>query len=433
MTRDVKQSIRCIAAAGLISVSGVALAGSGGEITLIDFDTVPAGTEFHSDSIELVGNVNVHRRLTVEEIRFPDGSVQLTAPAAASQAGTGTIWVSGDGDPETNGTRLLDAVAGLSPGTSLVKLGPGTFHLGDQSLSLRPGLSLEGSGERLTRIVAFGGSTNARATVEIAEPASLSRLSVESEGGAGPGAPYEHAVAIFIHSTEADLEDVTAIAGGASRLNYAVRIDEADVEIHDVTASSTGGSIAYGITVKNVGEVALKGVEADASGGDENYAVFVINDQFLPGMKVILDRVEGRARGGTASHGLRVIDQADVRISGSTLTASEAVSNYGVSVFSTPPFTLDIDRSTLRAAGVDSYGLHASIASVKTQGASSPVITIDHSTISGEVHSIYEDVGMPILVGATRLEGGPARAEVGELRCVAVYDGEYRPLDDACQ
>ena len=52
--------------------------------------------------------------------------------------------------------------------------------------------------------------------------------------------------------------------------------------------------------------------------------------------------------------------------------------------------------------------------------------------MAGEVHTVYDDVGVPVLVAGTQLDGGPVHAALGEFTCVAVYDENYRPLDETC-
>jgi hypothetical protein len=71
------------------------------------------------------------------------------------------------GDPVASGAALLQALAGVVDAASdnpyLLKLEPGVYDLGSDSLVMKPFVDVEGSGEGVTRVTAIGAATPDRA------------------------------------------------------------------------------------------------------------------------------------------------------------------------------------------------------------------------------------------------------------------------------
>lgn len=334
-------------------------------------------------------------------LALQDPPVDATPAAAETR-----ISVAGGENPRTNGRRLLRALEGLEAPLEtpvLVKLGRGTFDLQGKSMLLESRIRLEGQNEELTRIVAAGGPfgpNDVRATVEIAGPASLAKLTVESAGGG-----QESAVAVLIRSGKAELVNVTATASGGKRLNYGIRIVRGDVELRQVTASASGGSVAYGISVKDFGRAAFLNVKAEASGADRNYGVFVLNEHDVPELSLELRGVEGKGRQGKTSRGLHIIGQGKVEVAArSTFEASGATDlNSGLSAYGQPPLFLDISNSTLRAEGGKSFGLELTGNAVRESGGRVVGgLKICNSTVSGGSGRVNQDAGVPGLAAAAR-------------------------------
>lgn len=105
-----------------------------------------------------------------------------------ASAATQTVHVEAiPGDPEASGNALIAAVNGLIDPSSqnrfLIKVGPGSFYLGNQGLDMRPWVALEGSGRELTIIKAEGTDELGRGTINAATNSEIRDLRVEASHG----------------------------------------------------------------------------------------------------------------------------------------------------------------------------------------------------------------------------------------------------------
>jgi hypothetical protein len=124
------------------------------------------------------------------------------------------------GDPPlVNGTALLNVLAGIDADFSnpfLIKLGPGIYALGATGLQMKEYVSIEGSGEKATKITAPASGIAyppTAATVMGANNAELRFLTVENT------ATGNYTVAILNTSASPSLIHVTATVSGGT-YNY---------------------------------------------------------------------------------------------------------------------------------------------------------------------------------------------------------------------
>src|SRR5207244_12524616 len=76
--------------------------------------------------------------------------------------------------------------------------------------------------------------------------------------------------------------------------------------------------------------------------------------------------------------------------------------------------------------GTNNYGVY------NTAYSGSYRVTIDNSTLTGSTNTIYSDPHYVTVVGASKLEGGPALPNGGKLTCGGVYAENYAFFPGTC-
>jgi hypothetical protein len=156
-----------------------------------------------------------------------------------------TVVVSPVGSDTEDGQALLDAISSITDASAskpyLIHIEPGTYDLGNGSLSMKPFVDIEGSGELNTLItsdVSTGGCHPG--TVDGADDAEMRFLTVQNTG---MGLCQ---VAIYNGSASPRLTHVTAKATGVGgSVNDAVRNETlSSPTMTDLTATASGGSVA---------------------------------------------------------------------------------------------------------------------------------------------------------------------------------------------
>ena len=226
-----------------------------------------------------------------------------------------TVVVSPAGTGVQNGQALLNALSGITGATEtnpyVLKIEPGVYDLGTQSLSMKPYVDIEGSGERATKVTAMSGY---RGTVQGANNAELRLLTVESVG-TGTG----HATSIYNDSASPRLILVTATASGATQ-NTGVDNMNSSPLMTNVTITASGGSNSVGVW----------------------------NDNSSP----VMTNVIATASAGGTSSGVVNIDSSPV-IKHSTLKGgAQAITQYGAGT----PKVVNSQLDGSRAAGIACFG-----------------------------------------------------------------------------
>ena len=114
--------------------------------------------------------------------------------------------------PQTNGTALLNNLAGITADANnpyLIKLGPGIYDIGTNSLQMKEYVDVEGSGENTTIITGHIG-IDSSGVVQGANNAEIRFLTVQNTGGG------TYAVAIYNDSASPKITNVTASASGGT-------------------------------------------------------------------------------------------------------------------------------------------------------------------------------------------------------------------------
>jgi hypothetical protein len=182
------------------------------------------------------------------------------------------------GDSLASGQALLDALAGINPGSCfgptedrwLLKVEPGIYDLGASTLVMKACVDIEGSGEATTRITragsdcpSFGSNVG---TVKISEQVELRRLTVENTGGT------TCAIAIYSDAaTNPRISDVAIRASGAVSQSTGLRVQDANPDVKRVTIRVYGSSQNIGVFVIGNSEPSLTEVDAVAIVGSQNW------------------------------------------------------------------------------------------------------------------------------------------------------------------
>lgn len=300
---------------------------------------------------------------------------------------THTLIVSPDADPAEAGRMLRQVVAGIADPSAtnayLVKIEPGIYDLGANSLFMRPYVDIEGSGEGVTTITAALGSGSG--TVVGANNSELRYATVKNTGEAG-----QQVVAIFSDSTSPRLDHVTAVASGGAE-NYGIHTSNGAIRLSYVTATATGGAQTFGVINFN--------------------SVMTVTDSAFSGA------------GAAVNYGLVSTAGGSMRMNSSTVTASGGTIAIGVRIYNGSHTLADMTISA--TGGTESTGIY------NGQKSSLPTTNVLQSRVTGSTNSIFS-IGGAIKVGASQLTGPAGTFDIGTIACVMSFSGSYSPLGPAC-
>jgi len=317
--------------------------------------------------------------------------VALTAAPYAQFAKTiyrRTVVVSPVGAATENGAALLNALAGLTGASVnnpyLLKIEPGVYNLGANSLQMQEGVDIEGSGEKTTIITAQAYSSMNAGTVMGANSSELRFLSVTNTGGGG--SPY--AIAIYYDSVNASakLTHVTA-AASTGPTNIAIRnVDSSPIMTHVTVLAGGPGDNSVGVWNDNSAPT-MTDVYIYASDSTNNYGVINLNNSWPK-----LTNVDATVTMGAGDcMGVRNTDSwATIRHS--VISVFECTNNYGI----------------LNDA---SSGLYT--------------VAIQNSQINAYPYTIQNNTGYTTNVGASQLEWGAVNLLGGTVTCYGCYDENY--------
>ena len=322
--------------------------------------------------------------------KFPASVLPWPVANGARPAGdayTHTLIVHPDPDIYKAGTALTSVIAGITDNSAtnpyLVKIEPGIYHLGAGSLTMKPYVDVEGSGEGVTTVTS--GVSSGAGTVVGVDHSELRFLSVTNTGGG------QQSVALFSETTSPRFTHVTALA--------------------------TGGAENYGIHMSN-GSPVLTNVTATASGGGQSFAVGNFN-----GNVTVLDSAFGASDAAGVNVGLLTTLGGSVRLVSSTLTGSGGAIAIGMRSYSG---SHTLQNVTVSGSGSgESYGIY------NGQKTSAPSVSVHQSRISGQTNSVFA-LGGSVKLGASQLSGPAGVGELGTVTCAASYSGSFTGLGPAC-
>jgi hypothetical protein len=346
-----------------------------------------------------------------------------------------------------DGLRAGTAVAAIpssgpgAPGIAnpwLVKLGPGTFDLGAQSLALPDYIVLEGAGggdelatPALTRIRSQGFATPSGTIVAPSNVVVVRDVYVSNSGGAA------YAVAFHNPGTgSVVLQRVFLDSDGGTTTTAGLRSGGTDafVWVIDSIVHAAGTTATNGIVLSQAGSASARIERTRVSvgaAGPTNTAISVdgtleLTDSTVRVTSLVPDiTVVGvGAAGGSITRSVATVDcsgtggaegvhptRALFGIGESSITAfPNTCSSYGVLNSAS---SLNVVASFLGGARA-----------LETAGAT--VVGVHRSTLSGGTFAISNTPGATMRIGASQVSGPVQNA--GTLTCVASYDAVFAPL-----
>jgi hypothetical protein len=192
-------------------------------------------------TIGLVGDIVVDGKVVSDGtgFQFPDGSVQSSA-AHPKWSQVAIVDLNGNGDypdPVEAMTDLATWCPSPSAATPcLVKILPGTYGLGTQTVTMQPYVDIEGSGRKYTRI-----STSAATAVTAADNSALRSLKVINESALSSMA------GVSITSAEFIMSDVHVVVVSTGTTCYGIYASNSVLTAESFEVTVNGGETSYGI------------------------------------------------------------------------------------------------------------------------------------------------------------------------------------------
>jgi len=174
----------------------------------------------------------------------------ITYPNGTRQTGwySRTVMVSPLGSPTENGTQLLDKMDGITASSAnpwLLKLEPGTYDIGANTLTVKPYVHVEGSGTGITVIRGNPASTPQSLTgvISCGDGTELRRLTVENYGASGDSN------AVYMeNASNVSLIEITARATAVGNNAVAIYLNKSGTDLFRVNAqASSNGTFSAGI------------------------------------------------------------------------------------------------------------------------------------------------------------------------------------------
>jgi len=334
---------------------------------------------------------------------------------AAASTFVNTIVVHRVGTPAQNGQALLDALAGITTASAnnpfLLKIEPGTYDLGTQSLNMKQFVDIEGSGQLSTTITASGRAVAFSGTISGTDNAEIRSLTVTNTGG------NSFAAGIVNFGASPQITDVRVIVSGGTDSQFGNlgihNVFGGQATITDVKVSVFSNSGSAGcVGILNAGtSPTMNNVSVNMSSGLTGSATGVYN----------------------SSNAQPVINNLTVNISGGTGAFNAGILNSGTA----SPSVTSSSITVLGSSGSTNYG-------VRNLANSSPMlsgITLDVSggNVSVDVSS---DSSSPMVNNMTASAHGASNAnqciactnnsacQVGQSRCNVTGTGTSVDCDD---
>lgn len=177
--------------------------------------------------------------------QFPDGSIQSSA-AYARWSHVAIVDLNGNGDYLGPVAAMTDLATWCpSPSAAapcLMKILPGTFSLGSQSLTMQPYVIVEGSGREITTL-----TTSTATAVTAANHSALRSLTVVNETA------LAYVVGVSIQNADFRLSDfsVEVVNTNSASDNYGISVSDSTLTAESFDVSVYGGFFAIGIETKN--------------------------------------------------------------------------------------------------------------------------------------------------------------------------------------
>lgn len=275
------------------AVTGAAVNSHGSTHAPAGADPIPVGTPVTIGTTNAAGSANSLSRS--DHVHAHGAQTDGTLHAAATTGAAGflsaadktklnslpqyarTVFVSPVGTEVANGTALLNALATITTNSAtnpfLLKIEPGVYDIGNNTLTMKTFVDIEGSGQNATFIKAQRGSGSigfaSTAAIAGATRTELRNLTLTNTGGTG------HVVGYFVTgATFSSVRDVTITVSGAASGNTVAGIyqnntggNSLTVTNATITATGTTNTTATGIHVPLQGVLVLRDSTVTATGG----------------------------------------------------------------------------------------------------------------------------------------------------------------------
>jgi len=382
-------------------------------------------------------------------VRVPTGTTCLSSETTLNlNSYLKTILVSPGPTNVASGTNLQNAMTAATLGT-LIKVEPGTYDLGTTPLTMKQGVDLEGSGERLTTITSQVGSTNyqpSAGTLIITNTSEIRFLTIANTTttnsitavygsgvnstakltnvtiiNSGSGGVYSYGLYNYNNSSPALLNTTISVSNGSANNTGISNTLFSSPTVQNSAISVSGGTeYNFGITSNNSSPT-IQNTTISVNGGyDTNYGIYNYGGS-SPTIQNSTISVIGNS---LAHYGIYSTSSSSLTIQNSTISATgNSVSSYGI--YNNTNSSIIVQNTTITASGGSSpnYGIY--------NNSSSP--TIQNSTIlagaAGFNYSIY-NVSSTSKVASSELG---ATVSGSGFTCVGDYDTNFAALSPTCQ
>ncbi len=244
-----------------------------------------------------------------------------------------TIIVHRVGTPAQNGQALLNAMAGITTNSAnnpfLLKIEPGTYDLGNQSLVMKQFVDIEGSGQLSTTVTAAGSAFTSSGTISGVSNAELRSLTVANTGG--------NTFALGIAGAT-QITDVRVIVSGGTDSQYGnmgIQVfSNGATTITDVRVSvfsNSGSAGCIGILNNGGASPTMNNVSVNISSGLTGSAIGVRNVSSAP---TVINNLTVNISGGTGAFNAGILNEStaspSVTSSSITVLGFSGSTNYGV-------------------------------------------------------------------------------------------------------
>lgn len=370
----------------------------------------------------------------------PTGATGPTGPTGPTAAYANVAIVAISGGNYTDPVSAMNHVAtwcGMPSATNpcLLKITPGVYDLGGNSLTMHPYVDIEGSGETTTIITGAMSSPTLAGIVDGADNAELRLLTVKNTATSGV-----YAVAIFNSSQSPKITHVTAATYGGVQ-GFGIYNYKSSPVLNDLTASTTGAKYcygmynvdsspimnnvaasAYGVSSGSVGvyngnsSPTMNNVTIYTQGGGDLGSVGLFNTGSSPALKSVSITTGGPHRGV----GVHNENSSAPTLNDVTITAGSAYGGIGIE-------NLDSSPTMTNVTAVASGGIYPGLG-IGISNSGCNAITADRSTFQGSTS--ISNQGCIMNVGASKLVGTVTGDGV---TCAGSYNGNFVSLGASCR
>ncbi len=336
----------------------------------------------------------------------------------------------------------------------LMKIMPGAYDIGSNTLEMQQYVDVEGSGENITSVLSSISSASlppANGVINGASNAELRFISVSNFTGTGAyivgilsnntlnfmmtnvkvsvGSLSAGTYAYGVYNYRSNMSTMMNVSANATASNcYGIYNDHTTSStMTNVSAIAFGGAYGYGVYDDHSNTSSMTNVSANASVSGNSYGIY--NDHSISST---MSNVTTYAAGATNSYGVYNSSSSPTMTNVTSTTSdaaangfpySDAANGYGVYNSSSSPTMTNVTATA--TAAINTYGMYNDASS------GSYAINVDRSTFQGSTNSISNSSYYTLRIGASKLVGTVNGS--GTFTCAGAYDGNYVTLNNACQ